>query len=215
MEHYIFTYLIIAVTVLISFYAFQNEEMGDRMLFSTYAILRENEYHRLITSAFIHANMGHLIFNMFSLYSFALTLERGYGIRIITLIYLASMVGGGLLSLMINRKNMNYRALGASGAVCGIIFSSIFLVPGGSIYIFPLPLPIPAWAFGILFVLASMYGIGKQAGNIGHDAHLGGALTGVLMAGLIRPQSILQNPILASAIVIPAVLFLIFHKREQ
>ena len=210
METYYFTYGTIAVTALLSFAAFRNSLIADKMIFSTKKILRDNEYYRLVSSVFIHAGLGHFAFNMFSFYSFSISIEHYYGFRAVALIYFISGIAGSLFSLLLNRKNMNYLALGASGAVSGIIFSSIFLVPGGSVYIFLIPVAIPAWAFGILFVLASIYGIDRQIGNIGHDAHLGGALAGVLSAGLISPHSLIANPLLLGAIFIPAVVFIIF-----
>jgi len=213
MKYQIFTYSVIGITVLISFYAFQHEIFIEKTLFSTKGIVRRHEYHRLISSIFIHANIGHLFFNMFSFYSFSTIVENSYGLKISAFIYLYSALGGSLLSLIINKKDENYRALGASGAVCGTIFASIFLLPGGSVYIFPLPVALPAWAFAVLFVFISIYGIGRQAGNIGHDAHLGGALTGVILAGIIRPQALIENSILLAAVVIPTVFFLIFRKR--
>lgn len=213
MNELIITYGIIVVTVLVSMAAFRNVSLYEKSLFSTYSILKEHEYHRTITSAFIHADIGHLLFNMFSFYAFSYSLEYFYGHHRTALIYLTGAVAGSLLSLVIHRKDPDYRAVGASGAVCGIIFASIFLLPGGSIIVFPLPIPIPAWAYAIIFILASIYGLDRNRGNIGHDAHLGGALSGIASAAIIDPASVTSQPVLLAAIVIPVVLFFVLKNR--
>ncbi len=207
------TYSIIAAIGVLSFLAFQNRNIFEKYLFSVESILKKHEYHRIITSAFIHADFGHLLFNLFSFYAFAAGIETAYGSPALTIIFLAGAVAGSLLSLMLHRKEPAYRAVGASGAVCGVIFASIFLLPGGSIIIFPLPIPMPAWTYAILFILASIYGIGRNVGNIGHDAHLGGALAGVAAAYIIFPESVTGNPFLVAAIVIPVVLFFILKNK--
>jgi len=97
--------------------------------------------------------------------------------------------------------------------VCGIIFSSIFRLPGGSIIVFPIPLPIPAWLYAVIFILASIYGIGRNIGNIGHDAHLGGALAGIAAAYFILPVSVTARPILLAAIIVPVVIFFVLKDR--
>lgn len=213
METNIITYSIIAFTAVVSFLAFKNNLIFEKHLFSVDRILKKHEYHRTITSAFIHADFGHLLFNLFSFYAFASGIEMAYGSPALTSIFLAGAVSGSLLSLLLHRNDPGYRAVGASGAVCGVIFASIFLLPGGSIIIFPLPIPMPAWTYAILFILASIYGIGRNVGNIGHDAHLGGALAGVAAAYFIFPESVTGNPFLLAAIVIPVVLFFILKNK--
>ncbi len=213
MEYKTFTFITVAVTSLVSFAAFSNNRLAEALLFSTHGVVKKHEYHRLITSILVHANLGHLFFNMFSLYSFAMYVEASYGYKITAYIYFYSAIGGSLLALLMNRKNSSYRAVGASGGVCGIIFASIFLVPGGSVYLFFVPIPIPAWLFGIIFIVVSIYGVSRNSGNIGHDAHLGGALTGIVMAGTVRPEALMASPLLVTAIVVPSVLLIIFHDR--
>lgn len=136
--------LIVAITVYISYQGFKHADFMDKYLFSTERVLRGREYHRFITSGFIHLNWPHLLFNMFSLYVFGGQLESVFGALPFLLIFFVSILGGGMLSLFLHRHH-DYRALGASGGVCGIIFASIFLLPGGGIYIFPIPIAIPAW----------------------------------------------------------------------
>jgi len=204
--------VIIALTCAVSYLAFRNPALAHRLLFSSTDILRGREYHRMLTSGFIHADMGHLFFNMYSLYSFGRYIEQYYSIGLFLTIYLASMLGGNLVSLYLHR-NHEYRALGASGGVCGIIFASIFLLPGGSVYLFFVPIPIPSWLFAIVFVAISMYGARTQLGNIGHDAHLGGALVGLFTTTLLCPAIVRESPVLyVSIIALTITLMIVFRQ---
>ncbi len=211
----IFTWGIIALTVLISLHGFHNNSSYEKSIFSVQGILFKREYYRLITSQFFHIDWTHLIFNMFSLYSFARHLELIYGIPDTALIYFGSAIGGDILALILHRKNLHYRAVGASGAVCGIIFASIFLLPGGGVIIFPIPIPIPSWLFAILFILATIYGIGKQTSDIGHEAHLGGALSGLIIAILIRPDILYVRYVLLLSVIAPVIIFLIIIRGRS
>jgi len=190
--NYTVTILIILVTTVISWYGFKNPDFFERYIFDAQRIWRNSEYLRIVSSGFLHAGWMHLIFNMLSLYFFAPYIETISGPFMLVCLYFASLAGGGILSLWMNR-NLEYRALGASGAVSGIVFACIFLFPGGSIYIFPIPFPIPSWLYAILFVAISLYGMQSRAGRIGHDAHLGGALSGLIITVIIAPQAILSN----------------------
>jgi hypothetical protein len=148
----------------------------------------------MFTSGLIHADWPHFIFNAFSFFSFARIIELIYGWRVLLLIYCASILGGSALSLIIHRHH-DYRALGASGGVCGVIFASIFLVPGASITIFPLPIGIPAIVYAALFMAGSYIAQRSQRDNIGHDAHIGGAIIGLLVATALYPSLIFAEPI--------------------
>jgi len=213
MGEYIFTYTIIGITTLATFYALKNESFLEKALFSINGIIGSKDYYRVFSSIFIHANWGHLFFNMFSLYAFATGIEMKYGPKVTAYLYLYSGLGAGILSLILHRNDRNYRALGASGAVCGIIFASIFLIPGGRIIVFPIPVPMPAWVYAILFVFGSIYASKRMIGGIAHDAHLGGALTGIIVAGTIDYDALISNPFLLSVVVIPLILFFVFNKQ--
>ncbi len=213
MNQYIFTYSIIGITSLVTLYALQNKSFFEKALFSIDAITGANDYYRILSSVFVHANLGHLFFNMFSLYAFATGIEMKYGPKVTAYLYLYSGLGAGILSLLLHKKDRNYRAVGASGAVCGIIFASIFLIPGGSIMIFPIPIPMPAWLYAIIFVFGSIYASKRMAGGIAHDAHLGGALMGIVVAGTIDFQALMANTYLLGIVVIPIVLFFVFNKE--
>lgn len=206
------TLLVVGVTVYTSYRAFQSPAFMNSLMFSPVHVLRYKQYHRMVTSAFIHADWLHFFFNMFTLYSFGSGIELIFGPHVFLLIYFSSIIGGSLLSLYLHRHH-DYRALGASGGVCGVIFASIFLLPGGAVMIFPLPIPIPSWLYAILFIVVSFFGMRSHAGNIGHDAHLGGALVGLLVATVLHPEIIRESPVLyAAVVVISGALFVYAYK---
>ena len=203
------TLAIIALTAWGSFQGFRNPALRDRLIFSPAPILRDREYHRLVTSAFLHADWTHFLFNAFSLYSFGKYLELFFGVGTLLAIYFGSIVGGSLLSLYLHRHH-DYRALGASGGVCGVIFASIFLLPGGGIYVFPLPMAVPSWLYAVLFLLVSFCGLKRQLGNVGHDAHLGGAIIGLLIATGLYPAIVSQSPFLYATVMAIAIVMFLF-----
>ena len=178
-------------------------------MFKPEEILRFKQYERMFTSGLIHLDWWHFAFNAFSLWSFGRLIELVYGRVTFLVIYLASILGGSLLSLFIHRREAGYRALGASGGVCGILFASIFLLPGGSVYLMFIPFAIPAYAFAVLYLLYTFFGLRRRAGNIGHDAHLGGALVGLLVATAIYPQLIFAQPLLFAVVMGLSVVMLL------
>ena len=209
------TTAIIVFTVYWSYRGFKDSRFTNEYIFSPIYIQKDKQYHRLISSGFLHANWIHLIFNMLSLYFFGVDIELVAGLGEFLLIYLGSIVGGNLLSLYLHRHH-DYRALGASGGVCGIIFASIFLFPGGSMFVFPLPIPIPSWLYAILFIIVSFFGMRNQWGRIGHDAHLGGAIVGLLITTILRPSIVLRSPVLYLTVMgISAGLFYYLYKDPR
>jgi membrane associated rhomboid family serine protease len=208
-----FTIATIAMTVLVSLGGFNSAALREKFLFEPARIVRHGEYYRLITSGFLHANWAHLFFNMFSLYSFGGPIESRFGVPALLAIYFSSILGGNLLSLFLHRRH-EYRALGASGGVCGIIFASIFLMPGSGVYVFPIPMPIPAHIFAILFILISFFGVRGRRGNIGHDAHLGGAIIGLAVTTILHPEIVTDNFTLWIIVMSLALaLFVYLHKK--
>ena len=151
-----------------------------------YQIIHEKKYYQIITSAFLHADFMHLLFNMFALFSFGSFLERYFIVRFgsfdgsldFFLIYFISLVAGSILTVAFHYNNPSYVAVGASGAVSGIVFSYIIFFPKNMIYLFFIPMP--AYIFAILWIAFSVYGMKSKLGNIGHEAHLGGAVGGVI-----------------------------------
>ena len=195
---------IIIATSFFSWLGFRDPSLADKFIFRPDRILARKEYYRLVTAGFLHGDWAHLIFNMLSLYWIGAGIELAVGRGNYLLIYFGGIVGGYLLSLWIHRRH-DYQALGASGGVCGIIFASVFLFPGASFFIFPLPIAIPGWLFAILFPVVSFYFLRRQRGNIAHDAHLGGAICGLLITAALFPAIIHQSPILFAAILIICV----------
>ncbi|MBO9566303.1 MAG: rhomboid family intramembrane serine protease [Niastella sp.] len=202
----ILIFLLIVANVLISWKGFGDKEFFSRYSFSVDGVLLFRQRDRLITSGFLHSNWLHLIFNMLALFFFAGTLGAVLNWWGFLIVYFVSLVGGDLLSLFIHRHSGDYSSVGASGAVSGVIFAAIALVPGISVGLFFIPMP--GWLFGLLYVLISIYGIRSRKGNIGHDSHLGGALIGMLVAILMHPQALIENYVTILIVAVPMIVFM-------
>lgn len=200
---------LITTNCIISFLGIRNESIREKYCFEIDKILVKKEYYRLITSGFFHVGWMHLFFNMFSLYFFSQLLEGLVGHWIFLLIYVVSLIGGNLLALLIHKNNSYYRAIGASGAVSGIIFSSIALFPGMELRLWPIPINIPSWIYGLGYILITIYGIRSKRTNIGHEAHLGGALAGMLVAIGFYPEVLKTNFMPILFIAIPSIAFIV------
>jgi|HubBroStandDraft_6_1064221.scaffolds.fasta_scaffold398037_2 membrane associated rhomboid family serine protease len=207
------TICLIAATVIVSIAGFRNRAVEDRLIFCPENIMRDKQGYRLVTSAFLHQNWPHLIFNMYSLYAFGRWIELRVGVGALLAIYFASVIGGSLLSLFIHRHHV-YKAYGASGGVCGIIFAYIFLFPGSGIYILFVPAPIPAWAYAIAYLLYSFYGLKSARDNIGHDAHLGGAIIGLLTTTAMYPGIVGASPKLYAAVMLISLGIFVYLLRN-
>ncbi|MFN8274713.1 MAG: rhomboid family intramembrane serine protease [Flavobacteriaceae bacterium] len=199
--------LLIAANVLVSFKAF-----NDLFFFRKYEFhigsIRAGEHYRMITSAFLHADLGHLFFNMFTLYMFAPVVIGYLDSLSFLLIYFGSLIFGSLLTLMMHKDDYSYRAVGASGAVTGVLYSAILLEPSMSLYLFFIPIPIPAYLFGIGYLLYSIYGMKAKNDNIGHTAHFGGAVGGFLITLIKFPDLLSQEPLMVGLLLLPiAILF--------
>jgi len=200
--------IIIFVTFLTSYQGLKDHAYLDRYAFQTDKILVNKEYGRMISSGFLHVSWMHFAFNMATLYFFSDALEFKLGYTNFLIVYFGSLLGGSLFSLYMHRNHPDYRAIGASGAVSGLVFAAIALFPDIEISLLLLPVFIPGWAFGLLYVLASIYGIRSQSDNIGHDAHLGGGLVGLMIAVGMFPESIGNNYLAILLIVIPSAIFI-------
>jgi membrane associated rhomboid family serine protease len=166
-----------------------NSMAGARMFFfSPNEVSQGRNYAGMILSHFAHGDGGHLLFNMLTLYSFGPVVEEGLGPLNMLLVY----VGAGIFSTVIvyymHRADPGYRALGASDSVTGIIFAAIVLLPGMHVFFFFVPVPVPAPVFGIGYILISTYLMRRGGGHISHEAHLAGAVAGLLLAGLLSPD---------------------------
>lgn len=207
MEGYPFTLLIVGSTVLVSYLAWQRPQWQHGLLLDVRAMLDRGQGYRLLTSGWVHADMMHLAFNMFSLWSFGSILEEVYGPRAMLAPHLAGIVGGSLLATWLHRREQ-YLALGASGGVCGVIFASVILLPGGSVYMFFIPIPIPAWIYAFAFLILTWVGMRRASDGIGHDAHFGGAVIGILTAAFLYPAAAIdQLPLFGAILAVAGVLF--------
>jgi membrane associated rhomboid family serine protease len=208
----IFTIAFIATITLTTIYGFYHPDFYEKSCFNVGAIKHQKQYYRIITSAFVHVDYAHLAFNMFSLFSFAEYVEIEYSSKVIFLSFLFSVIGGGVFSLINNWKNDNYSAVGASGGVCGIIYSSIFLMESGSVNLMFIPVPIPDVVYAVAFIFVSYYLMKKGTDNIGHDAHIGGAFTGVIYAIYVIPWVFEQEYLLIMAMFIPFVILYLYDR---
>lgn len=206
-------FAIIIITVIVSYIGFNNRQIFDRYKFSTYAILELKQYDRMLTAAFLHADMMHLFFNMLTLFFFAPILVAYVGPVKFLILYLAAIIGGNTISLWMYRRDSIYTAIGASGGVCGVLFASIAMDPQRMIGFFFIPMP--GWVFGILYLGYSVYGMKKSIGNIGHAAHLGGAVTGLGLAILFLPQILLEQGYFIALMSLPIIALGYFVYKEK
>ncbi len=182
------TIIIITITCIVSFLAFSNQKLIDELIFYPPAITNQNQWYRFITCGFIHADMMHLIFNMYSFYMFGTVIEQAcndiygdLGKLIFILLYLTSLVACLLPTYFKNKNNYHYKSLGASGAVSAIVFAFIFLAPLQEIGLIIIPnLNFPAFIFGFVYLGVSAYLAKKGDSNINHSAHLWGAIYGII-----------------------------------
>jgi membrane associated rhomboid family serine protease len=155
-----------------------------------YRTVRENSWYELLTSGFLHANLGHLFVNMFTLYFFGPIMERILGGGYFLGLYLTGLIVAGIPSVIKFKDDPNYATLGASGAVGSVLFAFIFLFPMEKIYLMLIPVPIPAFVFAILYLIYSMYASKQERGKINHEAHLAGALWGIFYLLIFVPNTL-------------------------
>lgn len=204
--------LLILATCAFTYWGFANQFVFQRYQFHVGSILRDKQYRRIISSGFLHADWMHLLFNMLTLYFFYRPIVWAYGVWGFLALYFAAMAAGSLFSLWLYQNRPSYAAIGASGAVSGIIFAAIAINPLSSIFLFFIPIPIPAWLFATLYFAYSVWMMlhPKPWDNHGHAAHLGGAALGMLFALVVTPQYIIQNALFVGIMSLP-LLYLAFE----
>lgn len=155
-----------------------------------YRTVRQNTWYELVTSGFLHANIGHLLVNMFTLYFFGPVMEHVLGASYFLGLYITGLIVAGIPSVIKFRNDPNYATLGASGAIGAVLFAFIFLFPMQRIALLFIPIPIPAFLFAILYLLYSMYQSKQARGKINHEAHIAGAIWGIVYLLIFVPNTI-------------------------
>ncbi len=185
------TYIIIAITIAVSFACFNNRQLFDKLALKPYRVIHAHEWYRVITHGFVHADWGHLFVNMFTFWSFGEYIEIlfpqvGFGKGVFLLLYFGGMVVASIPDLLRHRNDSWYTSIGASGAVSAVLFTSIFFNPWGKILFFAV-LPIPGILFGFLYLAYCQYMARRGSDNINHNAHFYGAIYGFLLPGILNP----------------------------
>ena len=205
------TIIIIAANVIISMKGFNDISFFEKYKFNVGAI-RRGEQIRMFSSAFLHADFSHLLFNMLTLYFFANVVIGQVGVTYFVVIYVASLLIGNLLSFYFHKDEPNYSAIGASGAVMGVLYSAILFYPDMGLYLFFIPIAIPAWLFGMAYLLYSIYGMKRRMGNIGHDAHIGGAIGGYVLTLIYAPSLFQTSLWIVVLLAIPLIILFVMHR---
>lgn len=192
-------YTLIGITALISYKSFEDSSLKNKLLFNAYAIFHKKQYYRALSHALIHADWNHLIFNMLTLYFFADTAIAFFGIYIghgnfmignfiFLILYITGAVAASIPAMIKHKDNTWYNSLGASGAVSAVLFATIFFDPWVGIMFILIPVPIPGFIFGFIYIAASSYLDKKGGDNVAHDAHIAGAVYGFLFPIFINPS---------------------------
>ncbi|MEL6289686.1 MAG: rhomboid family intramembrane serine protease [Pseudomonadota bacterium] len=185
------TYAIIFANVLISGYAFfVDSGLINRWALQVGSVLRGGEYHRVVTSGFLHADPTHFLFNMATLFFFGPTMESMVGLVGFLLLYFGSELAANGYSLWAKRRSLHYASIGASGAVSGVVLGFCLLFPLAELGIFFAPIGIPAILYAALYLAYSMYATAGQGDGIAHEAHLGGAVGGIVLTMLLVPNAL-------------------------
>lgn len=180
--------VILVVTIATSLVGlYGSPKVVDACLFRPYWFLRRKEYHTIVTSGLVHGDLMQLLFNMVTFYFFAFSLERYIGTGWFVILYTAGLLVSHAGTYFKHRREPDYACLGASGAISAVLFASIVFFPYQSLFIIPIPVPIPAPLFAIGYLAYTYWAAKQQRGRINHDAHLGGALTGLAFVALVAP----------------------------
>ncbi|MDB2607089.1 rhomboid family intramembrane serine protease [Zobellia sp.] len=205
------TIVVIAANVLVSLKGFNDNTFFERYKFGIGQIIA-GQKDRMLTSGFLHVDISHLFFNMFTLYFFAPVVVSWLGSGKFIGIYFISLLAGSLLAMYFHKNEPHYSAVGASGAVTGVLYAAILLQPNMQLGIMFIPLPVPAYVFGIGYLLYSIYGMKSRLGNIGHTAHFGGAIGGYVSTLLFIPQLFIDEPLMVGLLALPIIILFVMAK---
>lgn len=206
-------FILIGINAIISYKGFEDNFFFNKYKFNVGAI-RAGEQIRMVSSGFLHADIGHLAFNMITLYFFAPIVAQTLGTFSFFIIYFASLICGSLLTMVFHGNDNTYSAVGASGAVTGVLYSAILMYPDMMLGIF-FVIPMPAYIFGIGYLLYSIYGMRAKRDNIGHTAHFGGAIGGYVITLLKVPSLLQENLLMVILLAVPIVLLFILAKAGK
>jgi membrane associated rhomboid family serine protease len=206
------------IVIILANIAFSYKGFNDLLFFRKYDFhigsIQNGEQVRMFSSAFLHADFTHLFFNMLTLYFFAPVVIGYLGEISFVLIYLSSLLCGNLLTLYLHKNDLSYRAIGASGAVMGVLYSAILLQPNMMLGIFFI-IPMPAYLFGIIYLLYSIYGMRAKNDNIGHTAHFGGAMGGYAFTLIKQPELLTDNTLMVVLLTIPILILFIMARMGK
>lgn len=200
--------VLIAINCLVSFKGFNDLSFFRKYEFHVGSI-RAGDQIRMFSSAFLHVDIAHLAFNMLTLYLFAPYVIYSLGNQSFVITYLASLVFGNLLTMLLHKNDYNYRAVGASGAVMGIVYAAILVQPNLEIYF------MPGYIFGIIYLFYSIYGMKAKSDNIGHTAHFGGAIGGYVITLCQVPNMFTENTMTVVLLAVPIVILFVMAKMGK
>ncbi|PBI83946.1 Rhomboid protease GluP [Flavobacterium sp. ACN2] len=208
-SQYLLLMNIILIAIIIANVVISYKGFNDLYFFRKYEFhvgsIRSGEQIRMLSSGFLHVDMMHLIFNMLTLYFFAPVVLNWLGNFSFILVYFGSLIFGSLLTMLFHKNDYSYRAVGASGAVTGVLYSAILLQPDMMLGIF-FVIPMPAYIFGIVYLLYSIYGMKAKNDNIGHTAHFGGAIGGYLITLIKMPSLLTDHTLMVILLAIPILI---------
>lgn len=207
------TIFIIGLNVLVSFKGFNDRLFFEKYKFNIGDIKRGKKY-QILTSGFLHVDTSHLFVNMLTLFFFANVVIYALGSIGFIVVYLTSLVLGNLLSFYFHKDENEYNAVGASGAVMGILYSAILLQPDMMLGLFFI-IPIPAYVFGIGYLLYTIYGMKSRRDNIGHDAHFGGAVGGLIFTIVLAPWVFQEHLLMVGLLAAPILILFILQKTGK